>query len=70
VKTLSPQAKRKQLEKKIIQIFQEEMKKLTTDLQKILADDLVTAFLNRMTIFTEIQTKPKTSTSRKHSLNP
>jgi GMP synthase PP-ATPase subunit len=70
LKRLSPQAKRKQMEKKIIQIFQEEMKKLSKDLQKILADDLVTAFVNRMAVFTEIQSKSEVSSSRKHSLNP
>lgn len=67
---LSLQAKRKQLEKKILQIFQEEMKRLSKDLQKILADDLVTAFINRMAVFTEIQTEPKVSSPRKQSLNP
>ncbi len=66
----SLQVKRKQLEKKILQIFQEEMKRLSGDLQKILADDLVTAFINRMAVFTEIQTESKVSSSRKHSLNP
>jgi hypothetical protein len=70
VKKLTTQAERKQLEKKILQIFQEEMKKLSKDLQKILADDLVTAFINRMTIFTEIQSKAKISSLKKRTLNP
>lgn len=70
MKRLSPQAKRKRLEKKTMQIFQEEMKKLSKDLQKILADDLVTAFINRMAVFTEIQSKAKVSSLGKRSLNP
>lgn len=67
---LTTQAKHKRLEKKILQVFQEEMKKLSEDLQKILADDLVTAFINRMVVFTETQSKAKISSHRKHSLNP
>jgi hypothetical protein len=67
---LTSQAKRKRLEKKILQIFHEEMKKLSKDLQRILADDLVTAFINRMAVFTEIQSKAKTSSPRKRTLNP
>lgn len=70
LKKLTPQAKRKRLEKKILQIFQEEMKKLSKDLQKILADDLVTAFFNRMAVFTEIQSKAGVSSPRKRTLNP
>jgi len=70
LKNPSPQAKRKQLEKKILEVFQEEMKKLTKDLQKILADDLVTAFINRMAVFTKIQTKTASFSQRKQSLNP
>lgn len=57
MKELSPQVKRKQLEKKILQIFQEELRELCEDLQKVLADDMVTAFINRMAVFTEIESK-------------
>ena len=70
MKRLSPKAKRKRLENKIMQIFQGEMKKLSKDIQKILADDLVTAFINRMAVFTEIQSKARVSSPRKRSLNP
>ena len=70
MKELSPQAKRKLLERKILQIFQEEMKKLSEDLQKILADDLVTAFINRVAVFTEVQSKAAVSSSKTHMLNP
>ncbi len=67
---ITTQARHERLEKKILQIFQDEMKKLSEDLQEILADDMVTAFINRMAVFTEIQTKAEISSPRKHSLNP
>ncbi|NIU39759.1 hypothetical protein GWN65_07260 [Candidatus Bathyarchaeota archaeon] len=67
---ITTQARHERLEKKILQIFQDEMKKLSEDLQKILADDLVTAFINRMAVFTEIQAEAEISSPRKHSLNP
>ena len=70
MKKLSPQAKRNRLEKTILQIFQEEMKRLSQDLQKILVDDLVTAFINRMAVFTEIQLKAGVSSPKKRTLNP
>ncbi len=46
------------------------MKKLSEDLQKILADDLVTAFVNRVAVFTEVQSKAAVSSSKTHMLNP
>jgi hypothetical protein len=64
------QAQRRLFQKRIMQIFQEEMEKLSSDLQKILADDLVTAFINRMAVFIEIQSKTGISSSGKRSLNP
>jgi hypothetical protein len=53
-----------------MEVFQGEMEKLSEELQRILADDLVTAFFNRMTFFTEIQSKTGISSSGKRSLNP
>lgn len=64
------QAQRRLFQERIMQIFQEEMEKLSSDLQKILADDLVTAFINRMAVFIEIQSKTGISSSGKRSLNP
>lgn len=52
----SPQ-KRKKLQKKIAHALKEDMKTLSKELQEILADDLVTAFQNRMAVFTKIQPK-------------
>lgn len=70
MKSSLPQAQRRLFQKRIMQIFQKEMEKLSSDLQKILADDLVTAFINRMTVFIEIQSKTGISNSGKRSLNP
>jgi hypothetical protein len=41
-------AGRKQLETKMRQVFQKELKQLSQDYQSVLADDMITAFLNRM----------------------
>ena len=53
---LSP-AGRKQLEKRVMEAFADEVKVLSQELQQILADDLVTAFQNRMTVLLRIQSK-------------
>jgi len=55
-RTLSPE-QRKQLEKKIMETFKNETIMLPQELQRILADDLVTAFENRLATFTRLQTK-------------
>ena len=41
-------SERKRLETKMRQVFQNELKQLSQDYQSVLADDMVTAFLNRM----------------------
>jgi len=46
-------AERKQLETKMRQVFQKELKQLSQDYQSVLADDMVTAFLNRMALLLE-----------------
>ena len=48
---------RKRLERKMMETFKDEMKNLTGELQQTLADDLVTAFQNRLTVFLRIQSK-------------
>ena len=53
---LSP-AGRKQLEKRVMETFADEVKVLSQELQQILADDLVTAFQNRMIALQRIQSK-------------
>lgn len=51
-------------------VFQNEMKKLSQDMQGVLADDIVTAFLNRMSVFLKIEAKAKRYTRTKGILNP
>jgi hypothetical protein len=41
---------RKELEAKMAKIFKENMRGISTELQKILLDDLVTAFQNRINV--------------------
>ncbi|MDH5415572.1 MAG: hypothetical protein OEW87_15655 [Flavobacteriaceae bacterium] len=55
-RTLS-QEERKRLEEKIMEIFKNETNTLPKDLQRILADDLVTAFENRLATLIRIQSK-------------
>jgi len=61
---------RKQLETKMRKIFQKEMKKLSQDLQSVLADDIVTAFINRISVFLKIEAKTRRYTRTKRILNP
>ena len=56
VVNLTP-TRRKQLQTKIISTFKEEMHVLNQELQQILADDLITAFQNRLKTFIKIQKK-------------
>jgi len=58
------------LETRMREVFGDEMKKLSDDLQSALADDIVTAFLNRISLFVKIQAKKKRYTRTKRSLNP
>jgi hypothetical protein len=57
MKNILLQTERKRLETKMLQTFGEEMKDLTRELQETLADDLVTAFQNRLAVFLRIQSK-------------
>jgi hypothetical protein len=54
--TVTP-SERKQLETKMRKVFENEIHELSEDLQTILVDDVVTAFLNRISIFLEIEAK-------------
>jgi len=56
VVNLTP-TRRKQLQTEIISTFKEEMQVLNRELQQILADDLITAFQNRLKTFIKIQRK-------------
>jgi hypothetical protein len=48
---------RKELEGKMAKVFKESIEGLSTELQKILVDDLVTAFQNRMNVLIRVQAK-------------
>jgi len=58
------------LEHRMREVFGDEMKKLSADLQSILVDDIVTAFLNRISLFVKIEAKKRRYTHTKRSLNP
>ena len=66
----SSEHKRERLESKMKEVFEDEMKKLGQDMQDMLVDDIVTAFLNRISVFIRIEAKEKEYTCTKHSLNP
>jgi hypothetical protein len=57
-KTISPRT-RKQLQRKMLDLFVDEMEQLPRDLQWVLADDLVTAFNNRLAAFIRTQSRPQ-----------
>lgn len=57
-KAISPR-NRKELQRKMLDLFMDEMDQLPRDLQWVLADDLVTAFHNRLTVFMKTQSKPQ-----------
>jgi hypothetical protein len=48
---------RKKLQKMMMEAFTSEIQALTPELQSILADDMVTAFQNRLMVFQRIQAK-------------
>ena len=64
------QNKREQLQVKMRKVFEEEMKLLSQDMQSVLADDIVTAFLNRIGLFLKIEAKTRRYTRTKRILNP
>ncbi len=49
--------RRKELEAKMASIFGEKVNKLSTELQKILIDDMVTTFENRLNVLNRANTK-------------
>ena len=48
---------RKKLQKMMMEAFTTEISTLSPELQSILADDMVTAFQNRLVVFQKIQAK-------------
>ena len=55
-KSFAPQ-NRKKLQKMMLEAFTNEICTLAPELQNILADDMVTAFQNRLDVFQRIQAK-------------
>jgi len=51
------QIDRDHVRKKVLEAFSKEISGLSDDFREILADDMVTAFENRMTILMKIQSK-------------
>ncbi len=48
---------RRELETKMTAVFGEKIKNLSTELQRILIDDMVTAFENRLNVLNRAHTK-------------
>jgi hypothetical protein len=57
LKTSLTLKQRKDLEAKMSKTLKQNMKALTTELQKILVDDMVTAFQNRINVLNRAQAK-------------
>ncbi|MCK4933831.1 hypothetical protein KAS06_04095 [Candidatus Bathyarchaeota archaeon] len=53
---VSPQ-RRKQLQDEFQDVLEPELRTLSTDIQQILCDDLVTALENRLIVLTGVETK-------------
>jgi len=49
--------RRKEMEGKMAKVFKENINVLSTELQKILVDDMVTAFQNRINVLIRAQEK-------------
>ena len=61
---------REKLESKMRLVFEDQLNRLSEDLQSALTDDIVTAFLARIGLFIEIEAEKKRYTRTKRSLNP
>jgi hypothetical protein len=57
VKQQIPIKSRKELEAKMATVFGEKIKELSTELQRILLDDMVTAFENRLNVLNRANAK-------------
>jgi len=51
--------KRKQIESKLEHALKSEMRTLSTEMQQILCDDLVTALQNRLIVLTRVKPKSR-----------
>ena len=52
-----PSKSRKEIENKLASVFGDNIQELSTDLQKILLDDMVTAFENRLNVLNQANLK-------------
>lgn len=59
---LSPKDRR-ELQGRMMEVFKKNISALSEEFQQILIDDLVTAFQNRMVVFTGIQRKKGITTN-------
>jgi hypothetical protein len=64
VKKQSTIKARKELETKMATVFGEKIKNLSTELQRILLDDMVTAFENRLNVLNTAYTKGGSKAAR------
>ncbi len=64
------EVQRAYLEHKMKEVFGTEMKRLSEDLQTALADDIVTAFINRISLFVQIDSERRRYTRTKRSSKP
>jgi hypothetical protein len=55
---------RKELETKMAAVFGEKIKNLSTELQRILLDDMVTAFENRLNVLNRVHLKSGNKAAR------
>jgi hypothetical protein len=62
------EVQRAYLEHKMKEVFGSEMRRLSEDLQTALADDIVTAFINRISLFVKIDSERRRYTRTKRSL--
>jgi len=64
VKQQSTIKARKELETKMAAVFGEKIKNLSTELQRILLDDMVTAFENRLNVLNRVHLKGGSKAAR------
>jgi hypothetical protein len=64
VKQQSTIKARKELETKMATVFGEKIKNLSTELQRILLDDMVTAFENRLNVLNRVHLKSGNKAAR------
>ena len=55
---------RKELETKMAAVFGEKIKELSTELQEILLDDMITAFENRLNVLNRVYSKVPTKAAQ------